>query len=215
MRVQINILYTFLKILVLLMAFNDQRFHMRRIFKRDKILDVRSVLEAEVQSERKGKSLVIDPAIESNELADNDQVIADDEENEVSNDPVLDVISAFFGHDTENTTIDNEKKVKLTKADNDLSFKTTTKNDGDLINDKQDAKTKKSKEKLERLQQRPQTSEGAMKAKLHRNGRVFEVAGGLDFSNAVFNEKLGKLCMEKEEEIESLEKSPILECNHK
>ena len=187
---------------------------MKRIFKRDKILDVRRVLEAPIQSDRKGKSLVIDPAIESNELADYDQVISDDEENEVSNDPVLDVISAFFGHDTENTTIVNEKKVKVTKADNDLSLKTTTKNDEDIINDKQDAKTENQK-KLARLEQRTQPIEGAMKAKLHRNGRVFEVAGGLDFSNAVFDEKLGKLCMEKEEEIESVEKSPILECNHK
>ena len=177
-------------------------------------MDVRRVLEAPVQSDRKGKSLVIDPAIESNELADYDQVISDDEENEVSNDPVLDVISAFFGHDTENTTIVNEKKVKVTKADNDLFLKTTTKNDEDIINDKQDAKTENQK-KLARLEQRPQPIEGAMKAKLHRNGRVFDVAGGLDFSNAVFDEKLGKLCMEKEEEIESVEKSPVLECNHK
>ena len=53
------------------------------------------------------------------------------------------------------------------------------------------------------------------KAKLYREGRVFDVPGGLDFSNAVFDEKMGKLCMEKQEEIESIEKKPVLECNHK
>ena len=65
----------------------------------------------------------------------------------------------------------------------------------------------KEKSQLQRSQPR--------KARLLRNGRVFDVPGGLDFSNAVFDDNLGKLCMEKEEEIETVEKKPILECTHK
>ena len=102
------------------------------------------------------------------------------------------------------------KNREITEVNNDLSNR-ITKEDKD-ITAKQINNAKNSQ--FERLTKdslvvRP------MKAKLHRDGRVFDVAGGLDFSNAVFNEKLGKLCMEKQEEIESIEKSPVLECNHK
>ncbi len=44
------------------------------------------------------------------------------------------------------------------------------------------------------------------------NGRV---TGGIDFSNAIFDQETGKRCVIKEDEVESIEKEPILECNHK
>ena len=53
------------------------------------------------------------------------------------------------------------------------------------------------------------------KAALLRDGKKIEVSGGLDFSNAVFDESLGKRCIVKEEERDSFEKIPILECTHK
>merc|ERR1712038_1387062 len=42
-----------------------------------------------------------------------------------------------------------------------------------------------------------------------------EIAGGIDFSNAVLDEDTGKRCVIKEEEVDSVEKEPILECIHK
>ncbi len=55
-----------------------------------------------------------------------------------------------------------------------------------------------------------------------RQGRQFDgrgastgVTGGIDFSNAVFDQETGKRCVIKEDEVESIEKEPILECNHK
>ena len=55
-----------------------------------------------------------------------------------------------------------------------------------------------------------------------RAGRQFNDDGGndigglaIDFSNAVFDEETGKRCVIKEEEVQSLEKEPILECTHK
>ena len=55
---------------------------------------------------------------------------------ETHNDPVLDVISAFFGHDIENGTnvnekneeisqANNEKPVEIVEVDNDISFHQT------------------------------------------------------------------------------------------
>ena len=41
------------------------------------------------------------------------------------------------------------------------------------------------------------------------------MAGGLDFSEAVFDASLGKRCIVKEEETDSFQKTPILECTHK
>ena len=173
------------------------------------LLDVRKVLESPI--ERLAKSLIINDAIDVSDDVDEDLGELTDFNEVIHNDPVLDVISAFFGHDTEeNITNENEKNREITEVNNDLSNR-ITKEDKD-ITAKQINNAKNSQ--FERLTKdslvvRP------MKAKLHRDGRVFDVAGGLDFSNAVFNEKLGKLCMEKQEEIESIEKSPVLECNHK
>ena len=52
-------------------------------------------------------------------------------------------------------------------------------------------------------------------AKLIRDGKAINVKGGLDFGNAVFDEKMGKRCIVKQEEIETIERSPILECKHR
>ena len=75
---------------------------------------------------------------------------------------------------------------------------------------------------------------GRQKAALFRGGKKIEVEGGLDFSEAVFDESLGKRCsvfviiiivviviiimircIVKEEETDAFEKKPILECTHK
>ena len=174
----------------------------------NKVLDVRQVFESSF--ERKGKALAISNDIDEgdsedlNDLTDLDEVIPNEENH---NDPVLDVISAFFGLDDENITNLNEKNGEVTEVNNDLSSQIT--------GDDKDINAKQINSKQAQNAQFAQLRSGPRKAKLSRGGRVFDVPGGLDFSNAVFNENLGKLCMEKEEEIESIEKSPILECSHK
>ena len=158
----------------------------------NQVLDVRKVLE----KPREAKSVAID------DLNALDEVMNTADENHV--DPVLDVISAFFGHDLDDEeNISNEKNGK--EVHNDISNLITTDDEDIATTAKQIEREEKSQ--LQRSQPR--------KARLLRNGRVFDVPGGLDFSAAVFDENLGKLCMEKEEEIESVEKRPILECTHK
>ena len=39
--------------------------------------------------------------------------------------------------------------------------------------------------------------------------------GGIDFSQAEFDEKSGKRCILKEVEVDTLNKEPILKCTHK
>ena len=56
---------------------------------------------------------------------------------------------------------------------------------------------------------------GPQKASLLREGRRIEVMGGIDFSQAEFDEESGKRCILKEVEVDSLTKEPILECTHK
>ena len=164
----------------------------------DKILDVRKVLEEPL--ERQSKSIDVNGGIEGDDLdqidlTDLNEVIINENE-EPHNDPVLDVISAFFGHDIENITNVHEAHEEI--VNNDIAEEIADDdNSQQLIGSTGELKS------------------GPRKAKLFRDGRVFDVPGGLDFTNAVFNEKLGKLCMEKEEQIESIEKKPILECNHK
>lgn len=169
------------------------------------ILDVRKVLESPL--ERKAKSLAFTGGVADVDNEDLDLTglneVDSDEENH--NDPVLDVISAFFGHDAENITNVNEKNEEITDVNNDLSILITNK-DKDIAAKQPDNAQRTPLAKL---------TSGPKKAKLHRDGRMLDIPGGLDFSSAVFNEKLGKLCMEKQEEIESIEKRPILECNHK
>ena len=162
----------------------------------NKVLDARKILE----KPRDGKSVAIQP-----DLNGLDEVINTEDENHI--DPVLDVISAFFGHDVDDVeNIYNEKNGD--QVNNDISNLITS-DDEDIAPAKQIHK--EEEEEGGRQLQRS----GPRKARLLKEGRVFDVPGGLDFSNAVFDEKLGKLCMEKEEEIESVEKRPILECTHK
>ena len=49
---------------------------------------------------------------------------------------------------------------------------------------------------------------------LVREGRKVEVQGGIDFSNAEFDEQSGKKCIVKNVEVDSLNKEPILQCTH-
>ena len=56
---------------------------------------------------------------------------------------------------------------------------------------------------------------GPLKAILYRGGKAIQVKGGLDFTNALYDKETGRRCIEKEEEIESVERAPILQCNHK
>ena len=159
----------------------------------NKVLDARKILE----KPRDGKSVAIQP-----DLNGLDEVINTEDENHI--DPVLDVISAFFGHDVDDVeNIYNEKNGD--EVNNDISNLITS-DDEDIAT----AAKQIPSENGSQLQR-----SGPRKARLLRDGRVFDVPGGLDFSNAVFDEKLGKLCMEKEEEIETIVKSPVLQCTHK
>ena len=53
------------------------------------------------------------------------------------------------------------------------------------------------------------------KAKLLRDGKKIDVEGGLDFGQAVFDASMGKRCILKKEEIETVKKAPILVCTHR
>ena len=53
------------------------------------------------------------------------------------------------------------------------------------------------------------------KAVLNRDGRQLEVKGGIDFTNAEFEEETGKRCIITTEEVDTIEKEPIMECTHK
>ena len=55
---------------------------------------------------------------------------------------------------------------------------------------------------------------GTQIAHLVREGRKVEVQGGIDFSNAEFDEESGKMCILKNVEVDSLNKKPILQCTH-
>merc|ERR1712083_1008206 len=47
------------------------------------------------------------------------------------------------------------------------------------------------------------------------NSAINEIASGIDFSGCIEDESTGLCCVEKEEEITSIEKEPILECTYK
>ena len=52
----------------------------------------------------------------------------------------------------------------------------------------------------------------------HRAGKQLQdgrVSGGIDFSQARIDPETGKRCVIKESKVNSIEKEPILECNHK
>ena len=57
--------------------------------------------------------------------------------------------------------------------------------------------------------------QGPTKATLFRDGKAIDIQGGIDFRDAVFDEEMGKRCILKQEVIETIEKSPILECTHR
>ena len=71
--------------------------------------------------------------------------------------------------------------------------------------------------KTEEVTQSPVVSrdEGSVKATLIRDGKALSVQGGLDFKDAVFDPELGKRCIIKEEKLETIERNPILECQHR
>ena len=73
----------------------------------------------------------------------------------------------------------------------------------------------KSKRNWNKLNPILSKKKSPIKAKLIRDGKSINVNGGLDFSNAVFDEEMGKRCIEKKEEIDTIERSPILECKHR
>ena len=56
---------------------------------------------------------------------------------------------------------------------------------------------------------------GSQVAHVVREGRRLEVQGGIDFSNAEFDEESGKMCILKDVEVDTLNKKPILQCTHK
>ena len=64
-------------------------------------------------------------------------------------------------------------------------------------------------------EQRKKLSSRTKKAKLLRNGKKIDVEGGLDFGQAVFDASMGKRCILKREEIETVEKAPLLVCTHR
>ena len=48
-----------------------------------------------------------------------------------------------------------------------------------------------------------------------REGRKVEVEGGIDFTNAEFDEESGKRCFMEEVEVDTITKQPVMECTHK
>ena len=56
---------------------------------------------------------------------------------------------------------------------------------------------------------------GPQRAHLLREGKKVEVQGGVDFTDAEFDEESGKRCIFKEVEVDTINKQPLLECTHK
>ena len=176
---------------------------MKLKLQQNKLLDARKVLE----KPRDGKSVTV-----QQDLNGVDEVINAEDENHI--DPVLDVISAFFGHDVDDVeNIYNEKNGD--EVNNDISNLITSDDEDIAPAAKQIHREEEEEGEGEGHNGNQLQRSGPRKARLLREGRVFDVPGGLDFSNAVFDDKLGKLCMEKEEEIETVVKTPVLQCTHK
>ena len=55
---------------------------------------------------------------------------------------------------------------------------------------------------------------GSQVAHVVREGRKLEVQGGIDFSEAKFDENSGKMCILKNVEVDTLDKEPLLQCTH-
>ena len=56
---------------------------------------------------------------------------------------------------------------------------------------------------------------GPQRAHLLREGKKVEVKGGVDFTDAVFDEESGRRCIKREVEVDTMNKQPVLECTHK
>ena len=59
------------------------------------------------------------------------------------------------------------------------------------------------------------TPQGPTKVTLFRDGKAIDIQGGIDFQDEVFDEEMGKSCILKQEEIETIDRSPVLECTHR
>ena len=57
------------------------------------------------------------------------------------------------------------------------------------------------------------TKEKPLPAKLKRDGRTFQVPGGLDFDEAVMDRELGKKCLMREDVVEVVEREPTIQCD--
>ena len=57
------------------------------------------------------------------------------------------------------------------------------------------------------------TKEKPLPAKLKRDGRIFQVPGGLDFEDAVMDRELGKKCLMREDVVEVVEREPTIQCD--
>ena len=57
------------------------------------------------------------------------------------------------------------------------------------------------------------SKEKPLPAKLKRDGRIFQVPGGLDFTKAVMDRELGKKCLMREDLVEVVERAPRLHCD--
>ena len=57
------------------------------------------------------------------------------------------------------------------------------------------------------------TTEKPVPAKLARDGRIFQVPGGLDFHEAVLDRELGLRCLMREDAVEVVERRPKVQCN--
>ena len=108
-------------------------------------------------------------------------------------DPILDI--RYFLNDVENATINNKLLLGVNDTDSkrNLLEKTKKANISDPFSNPQ----------------------GPKKATLFRDGKAINIQGGLDFQDAVFDEETGKRCIVKQEKIETIERSPILECTHR
>ena len=92
-----------------------------------------------------------------------------------------------------------------TNINTDLSFNTTNKLKEESV----------LKAELNTSDFPPTQQEGPIKASLVRNGKALPIAGGLDFRTAVYDEETGKKCILKMEEMDTVEKVPILHCTHR
>ena len=175
-----------------------------------KVFDVREIFTDEIVA-RKGKTIDTNSGFNSeNSLGINE---FENYYDNVNLDPVLNVSYFLDDIETINQISDDltfskagKEKLKILKKANANEFddsnklKSITYHIGRNLSDRNPDLSKQY---------------GPTKAKLIRDGKAINIQGGLDFSNAIFDEKIGKRCIVKQEEIETIERSPILECKHR